>query len=149
MEVYFLQMNSVFFLSLWKTYVRPALSVPYGFSYIEMFLFTISPAMISASVVLRFQYQINILLGKLLPKKDNKPSFKPKFRKYLRFWHRYGFYGVMILTPILVGIPLGVWLSARLGVPKAKIMITLFVFSVIWASLSYYTALSGLDLIGN
>lgn len=125
----------------------PALCVPYGFSYFEMLLYTISAAMLSGYIVLRFSHNINILLDKLLQKRGNKPGFKPKLRKYLHFWNRYGFYGVIALTPVLIGIPLGVWISARLGTSQKRIMVTLFVFSVFWASLSYYIASSGINLV--
>jgi len=147
MELYILQAKSVFLLSLWKIYVGPALSVPYGFSYFEMFVFNISAAMISGYLTMRYSYTINMLLNKLLPSRKSKPGFKPQLRKYLRFWNRYGFYGVMVLTPILVGIPLGVWISARLGTGKSRIMITLFVLSAFWASVSYFVALSGSTLV--
>jgi len=147
MELYILQVKSIFLLSLWKTYVGPALSVPYGFSYLEMLLFNISAAMASGYVTLRFSSNINSLLGRLLPKRQKKPGFKPQLRKYLRFWNKYGFYGVMLLTPVLIGIPLGVWLSARLGTGRTRIMLTLFVLSVFWASLSYFAALSGVNLV--
>jgi hypothetical protein len=147
MEIYILQIKSVFLLSLWKTYAGPALSVPYGFSYFEMLLFNISAAMVSGYVILRFNRHINTVLGKLLPKRQSKPGFKPQLRKYLRFWRRYGFYGVMALTPVLIGIPLGVWISARLGTDQTRIMVTLFVLSVFWASLSYFAALSGTNLV--
>ena len=49
MDIYILQVKSVFLLSLWKTYVGPALSVPYGFSYVEMLVFNISAAMVSGA----------------------------------------------------------------------------------------------------
>ena len=146
MQVYLIQAKSVFLLSLCKTYVGPALSVAYEFSYFEMLLFNISAAMISGYVVLRFNDYLNVLLGKFLPKRQSKPGFKPQLRKYLRFWHRYGFYGVMALTPILIGIPLGVWISKRLGTNQTHIMITLFAFSFFWASLFYFSALSGINL---
>lgn len=87
METYLLQGLSVFFLSLWKTYLGPALSAPYGF------------------------------------------------------------YGVMALTPILVGIPLGVWISARLGTHKPKIIITLLACSVFWSSVLYFAAGYGITFI--
>jgi uncharacterized protein Usg len=147
MEIYIIQVKSVFLLSLWKTYVGPALSVPYGFSYVEMLLFNVGAAMFSGYVILRFSRHINLLLDKLLQKRDSKPGFKPQLRKYLRFWRRYGFYGVMALTPVLIGIPLGVWISARLGTGKTRIMVTLFVLTVFWASLAYYAALSGVNLV--
>jgi hypothetical protein len=92
-------------------------------------------------VTLRFSGHINALLSKLLPKRQRKPGFKPQLSKYLRFWRRYGFYGVMALTAALTGIPLGVWISSRLGTGKTPVMVTLFVLCVFWVSLSYFAAL--------
>jgi hypothetical protein len=112
-----------------------------------MLLFNISAAMLSAYMVMRFSRHINALLGRLMPRRQSKPGFKPRLRKYLRFWRRYGFYGVMLLTPILIGIPLGVWISARLGTNRVRIMATLFVFCVFWSSLAYLAARSGVNLV--
>lgn len=147
MESYLLQGISVFFLSLWKTYLGPALCAPYGFSYMEMLLFTLSAALLSAWVTLHFSRHINALITRLLPKKRNKPAFRPELRKYVRFWKRYGFYGVMALTPILIGIPLGVWIAARLGTHKPKILITLAIWATLWSSGLYYAAHAGITLI--
>jgi hypothetical protein len=53
----------------------------------------------------------------------------------------------MALTPVLIGIPLGVWISARLGTGEKRILVTLFVLCVFWASLAYFAALSGVNLV--
>lgn len=147
METYLLQSLSVFFLSLWKTYLGPALSAPYGFSYVEMLIYNVSPAMLSAWVTLRFSRDINAFISRLLPEKKSKPKFRPELRKYLRFWKRYGFYGVMALTPVLIGVPLGVWISARFGTHKPRILMTLFVFCVFWATVLYCVASLGIQFI--
>ncbi|MDF1764049.1 MAG: hypothetical protein P1U57_11615 [Oleibacter sp.] len=146
-ESYLMQVLSVFFLSLWKTWLGPVLSVPYGFSYWEMIGWSVSAAMISATVTLRFSRDINMLIRRMLPKKQNTPKFRPELRRYVRFWRRYGFFGVMLLTPVLVGIPLGVWISARLGTHKPRILVTLAVTCVLWSSALYYAARFGFDFI--
>lgn len=146
-ESYLLQGLSVFFLSLWKTWLGPALSVPYGFSYWEMISWNLSAAMLSATVTLHYSRNINALIRRLLPKKESKPKFRGDLRRYVRFWRRYGFYGVMLLTPVLVGIPLGAWISARFGTHKPRILVTLAVCCVLWSSAVYYAALFGITFI--
>lgn len=147
METYILQCTSVFFLSLWKTYLGPALSAPYGLSYGEMLLCTVSAAMLSAATTLHFSRHINSLIQRLLPKRKNQPRFRPELRKYVRFWRCYGFYGVMALTPLLIGIPLGVWIAARLGSHKPKILAMVFIYSTLWSSVLYYGAQAGITFI--
>ncbi|MGM0563818.1 MAG: hypothetical protein ACQES2_05755 [Pseudomonadota bacterium] len=146
-DSYLLQGFSVFFLSLWKTWLGPALSVPYGFSYWEMIAWNISGAMVSATVTLHFRRDINAFIRRLLPRRERKPGFRRELRRYVRFWRRYGFYGVMLLSPVLVGIPLGAWISARLGTPKPRILTMLAIFSVLWSSALYYAAQFGISFI--
>tara|TARA_Y100001972_G_C7575409_1_gene288771 strand:+ start:410 stop:883 length:474 start_codon:yes stop_codon:yes gene_type:complete len=146
-DSYILQGLSVFFLSLWKTWLGPALSVPYGFSFWEMIGWNVSGAMLSATLTLHFNRDINALIRRLLPRRESKPRFRKELRRYVRFWRRYGFYGVMFLSPVLVGIPLGAWISARLGTPKPRILLMLAIFSVLWSSALYYAALFGIAFI--
>ena len=146
-DSYLLQGLSVFFLSLWKTWLGPALSVPYGFSYWEMIVWNMSGAMLSATVTLHYSRNINTLIRRLLPKRESAPRFRRDLRRYLRFWKNYGFYGVMLLTPVLIGIPLAVWISARLGTRKPRILVTLAVSSILWSSTLYYAALVGITFI--
>lgn len=147
METYLLKSMSVFGLSLWKTYLGPALSAPYGFSYAEMLVFNVGAAVLSAAMTLRFRRQLNALIRQLLPGSAGEPRFRPELRRYLRFWKRYGFYGVMALTPVLIGIPLGVWISARLGTSKERVMIVVGLSSTIWASAAYFAARAGINVI--
>jgi hypothetical protein len=147
MDAYWLQCLSVFLLSLWKTYLGPALSAPYGFSYAEMLFYNVGAALLSASITLHFSRDVNALISRLLPKRTKKPGFRPELRKYVRFWRRYGFYGVMALTPVLIGIPLGAWIAARLGTHKASILLALFICSVLWSTVLYHAAQVGITFI--
>ena len=83
----------------------------------------------------------------MLPKKENKPRFRKELRRYVRFWRRYGFYGVMVLTPVLIGIPVGVWVSARLGTGKRQILVMVTLFSILWSSVLFKAARVGFDFI--
>lgn len=146
-DTWLLQGLSVFLLSLWKTWLGPVLSVPYGFSYWEMIAWNMSAAMLSASVTLHFRREINAFLRRLLPRKDNKPRFRKELRRYVRFWRRYGFYGAMVLTPVLIGIPVGVWVSARLGTDRLRILLMVAVFCMLWSSALYYLASVGITFM--
>lgn len=144
-DSYLLQALSVIFLSFWKTWLGPALSAAYGFSYWEMITFNVSAAMVSGMVTLHFSRDINALIRRLLPEKQGKPRYRKELRRYVRFWRRFGFYGVMALTPGLIGIPLGVWVSARLGTHKLPILGALATFSIMWSSALYFTARAGIS----
>lgn len=142
-DSYLLQGLAVFFMSLWKTWLGPALSAPFGFTYWEMLAWNVSGAMVSATTTLHFSRNINAVIRRLLPQKENKPRFRKELRRYVRFWRRYGFYGVMVLTPVLIGIPLGAWVSARLGTDKRRILLMLAAFSTFWSSVLFYAARIG------
>ncbi len=146
-DPYILQGLSVFLLSLWKTWLGPALSVPYGFSFGEMIGWNVTSAMLSATATLHFSRDINAFIRRLLPKREKKPGFRKELRRYVRFWRRYGFYGVMLFSPVLIGIPLGAWISARLGTPKIRILLMLGISSVLWSSALYYAAVLGISFI--
>ena len=146
-DSYLLQGLAVFFMSLWKTWLGPALSAPLGFTYWEMLAWNVSGALFSATMTLHFSRHINAFIRRLLPKKENKPRFRKELRRYVRFWRRYGFYGVMVLTPVLIGIPVGVWVSARLGTGKRQILVMVTLFSILWSSVLFKAARVGFDFI--
>jgi hypothetical protein len=146
-DYYLLLGLSVFFMSLWKTWLGPAVSVVYGFSWPEMLAWNLSGAMLSTTLTLHYSRDINALIRRLLPKRQDKPHFRKELRRYVRFWRRYGFYGVMALTPVLVGIPVGTWVSARLGTHKQSIMVMMAIFCTFWSSVLFYAASVGVEFI--
>lgn len=72
-------------------------------------------------------------------------KFKPKLRSALRFYRRYGFWGLMVLTPVLIGLPVGVWIAVRLGTSRIKVAASVLVMAFLWSTLSYYLAFKGLQ----
>lgn len=76
-----------------------------------------------------------------------RPGFNPRLRKALRFYRKYGFWGLMALTPVLIGLPVGVWIAARLGSKRWMIALVCACSCLTWSSLAYVVALNGADWI--
>jgi hypothetical protein len=137
-------------LSLWKTYVGPALGVGFDMLYIEAVGYTMLGASVTVFTTLYFERQLTQLSRRLVtlvrgPKLDKKPKFQPKLRKVLRFYQRYGFWGLMTLTPILIGLPVGTWIAVRLGSSRRKVAVTALLMSLFWSTLSYWITLNGIE----
>ncbi|AAZ27488.1 hypothetical protein CPS_3832 [Colwellia psychrerythraea 34H] len=54
----------------------------------------------------------------------------------------------LALTPILIGLPLGILIAVRLGTTKLKVAVTVLFISLCWSSLSYIVTLNGVDQLG-
>ncbi len=132
--------------STWKTYVGPAFSYACGFSYWEMVLYNLGAALISIFLFLRYSRAINKTFTKIFRKK-NKRRFNPRYRKHIRFWNKYGLYGTLFLTPILIGLPIGVFLAVRFGTKKQTIFYITAIMVVFWSSLFYYLGILGYAFI--
>lgn len=128
----------------------PVLGVGFDMSYIEAVGYTMMGAGVTVYTTLYFERALTRffrgLIG-LIPGQGLKerPSFKPGLRKTLRLYKRYGFWGLMVLTPILIGLPLGVWIAVRLGSSKTKVAVTVLLMALFWSSLSYIVTLNGFE----
>jgi len=137
-DIYLLQASSMYFLSLWKTYLGPLIAAGSGFSYLEMLLFNLGAAMSSA-------------LGMLLAtdawhRKRSRSStgFNGNLRKALRLWKKYGKLGSAILAPVLIGIPTYAVIARRFKESRRKIILELTVISFVWCTVIYWAGLEGL-----
>jgi uncharacterized membrane protein len=144
-----LESSTIIVLSLWKTYVGPALAVGFAMGYIEAVGYTLLGAAITVCATLYFEGVMTQLFNRLRSalastNQQQQPTFKPSLRRALRFYRRYGFWGLMLLTPVLVGLPVGIWIAVRLGSAKLKVAITVMIMALFWSSLSYYLTFKGL-----
>ena len=120
-------------LSLWKTYSGPALAGALSYSYPEMLLFNVIPALIAG-----FKgWYYGPLFFRILPQRST-PGFRPKLRRFLVIWKRYGQLAMAFLAPVLVGIPSYTLLSKRLNQSASKTFSLLLASILIWSSLSYF-----------
>ncbi|MFB9153388.1 MAG: hypothetical protein ACPG5L_07735 [Vibrio gallaecicus] len=119
-------------LSTWKTYSGPAIAGALSLSYVEMLLFNGVPALLSAI----FGWKLDGLIR--LKTQPRKVVFRPKLRKFLYNWKKYGYIIMAILAPILTGIPTYTLISKRLN---QKFIVTFSFLSIsilFWSTLSYF-----------
>lgn len=145
-----MEAQTIFFLSLWKTYVGPALGAGFDMRYIEAVGYTMLGASVTVLTTLYYERQLTRLFKRVVTlvrghTLDRKPEFKPNLRKALRFYRRYGFWGLMALTPILIGLPVGTWMAVRLGSSRRKVAVTTLLMSLFWSTLSYWLTLNGIE----
>jgi len=117
--------------------------------YLEAVGYTLLGASVTVFSSLYFERQLKQLSKRLMrywPGQASKRTakFNPRLRKVLVFYRRYGFWGLMLLTPILIGLPVGTLLARRLGSSRARIAVTVLMMTVGWSSFSYYLAINGL-----
>lgn len=132
----------IFFTSFWKSYSGPILSALSGFSFIEMLLINLSGAFLSMFFVYHFRTQVLNLIFRT----KTKSGFNARLRKILKLWRKYGFIGTIALSPILIGIPTGVLISAHFKTEK-KILFSAMMFSAfLWMCLFYLITKFGVDI---
>jgi hypothetical protein len=130
--------------------VGPALGVGFDMTYIEAVGYTMLGAGVTVYTTLYFERALTrffrSLIG-LIPRQGLKerPRFKPGLRKTLRLYKRYGFWGLMALTPVLIGLPVGILMAVRLGSSRFKVAVTVLPMAFFWSSLFYMVALNGLE----
>lgn len=128
----------------------PALGVGFEMTYIEAVGYTMMGAGVTVYTTLYFERSLSRFFRRLIalvPGQDLKerPKFKPGLRKALRLYKRYGFWGLMALTPILIGLPVGIWIAVRLGSSRLKVAVTVLLMALFWSTLSYMVTLNGLE----
>jgi uncharacterized membrane protein len=144
-----LEAQTIILFSLWKTYVGPALGAGFGMSYLEAISYTLLGASITIVSAIYFQHPLTRLSKQLIgywPGRTAKSAatFNPRLRKTLLFYRRYGFWGLMLLTPILFGLPIGTWLALRLGSSPTSVTTALLTMAFGWSTLSYFLVLNGI-----
>lgn len=119
-------------LSVWKTYSGPALAGFVGFSYPEMLLFNVVPALMAGY----FGWFIGRYSFYLYARKNFQP-YRPKLRRFVTAWKRYGNKTMATLAPVLVGIPLYTLVARRLRQSHVTTFILLSLSILCWSGLSY------------
>jgi len=139
-ETYLLQVLSMFFFSAWKTYIGPLIAVGAGFSYFEMLLFNMGPALGSAAASL---FITDLWMAK---RQTKAKGFNKNLRRVLKIWRRYGKSMTLLMAPILLGVPSYALIARRLKVSRTKIMLELTSVTFVWCSIIYWAGIKGLLL---
>ncbi|OBT03957.1 hypothetical protein A9267_18660 [Shewanella sp. UCD-FRSSP16_17] len=123
---------SMALLSLWKTYSGPAIAAFMSYSYPEMLLFNLVPALVAAYA----GWWVAPIYSSLF-RKRNRVVFKPKLRNFMKRWNQYGQVTMAILAPVLVGIPSYTFISKRLNQSGVKTFGLLALSILAWSSFAY------------
>jgi len=138
---YFAQAASMYFLSLWKTYLGPLIAAGAGFSYVEMLAFNLSAAISSSTCMLWLTDQW------MKRRKTTTTKFNGNLRRALRFWKKYGQSGSVLLAPILIGIPTYALIARRFKTSKRNIIAQISLITFLWCSAIYWAGIQGLLVV--
>ena len=126
----------------------------FGMSYTEAVGYTLLGASITVFSSVYFQHPLTRFSKNLMKywpgnAEKKKAKFNPRLKKTLILYRRYGFWGLMLLTPILIGLPIGVWLALRLGSRPSHVVIAVLIIASAWSTLSYFLTHNGLMQLAN
>lgn len=132
-ETYFIVGLTMALLSLWKTYSGPAIAAVMSYSYPEMLLFNVVPAMMAAYA----GWALGPMANRIFLRNSNV-SYRPKLKKFMQRWNRYGQVSMALLAPVLVGIPSYTFVSKRLNQGIAKTFGLLTASILFWSGIAYF-----------
>jgi hypothetical protein len=136
------QIAGLLFFSSIKFFLAPTTSVIAGYGFLSTVLITFFGAAIGFVIFFRFWQFIKLGIQKVFkPKKKKKKTFSRKNKLIVRAKTTYGLIGIAILTPCLLGIPLGAILASNYY-PNNKKVIPVFLSSIlIWSVTLTYVSL--------
>lgn len=135
-DTYLAMAMTMSLLSLWKTYLGPAIAGVMLFSYPEMLMFNLLPALSSAYVG-----WLCVPLVRKYWRSSKRTGFKPKLRIFMCRWNRYGQAVMALLAPVLLGVPTYAAVSRRLNQGKRKTFGLLIASILFWSSAAYFSFL--------
>lgn len=98
-------------LSALKFFLAPSTTVYAGYSFLETLIITFSGGAIGFVLFFRFGTLISNFLQKFRKKKQRKRFSRSK-RMLVKIKVKYGLWGLALLTPCLLGVPLGAFLAS-------------------------------------
>lgn len=131
----------LFTVALWSSFkymVGFFMALGFGFNYIESILTTTTGAFIGVLVYLYLWDALVLLKNKIWPPKPKKGiKINNKLRWLVNFINKYEIYGIVVLTPIFLSVPVGTILASMIEKNKWRIKVYMFVSFVAWGSLVY------------
>ncbi len=145
---------SVFLLSTVKFVLGGVpLALGLGFSFFKSFVVTCAGGFLGVFIFVNAsEYILEKWNKKKLEKKKITP-FKKKFTRKNKIIvstkRRFGLIGIALLTPLLLSIPIGSFISLRYFKNKKKVQLYLFGSVIFWSAFSYYLYKPLFDAINN
>jgi len=136
-----LQYISLFLSSMLKSYTGSIASAVFNHNYFEMLLINFSAVIVSILLTYQFRKQLLSLFQK---RSKSKNGYSKKLKKAMIWWKNYGIYGIAVISPVLISIPIGVIVSAHFKTSKKMILTTISISAFIWINIFYFIAKFGL-----
>lgn len=117
----------------------PSAIVGFGFSFPEAVLFGVAGGGLG---VLAFTYAgqaivrfYDCLLARFRKKKKPRPKriFTPGRRRLVRIRRRFGLWGIALLSPVLISIPIGCLVAVRFYSDRGRILRTMMAAVTFWS----------------
>lgn len=111
----------------------------YDFHFFETIFYCIAGGMLGVYVFNYFSkpviHFIEMCKHKLFPNHSKKPKkiFTPHNRRVVKIWKQYGLAGIAFLTPVILSIPIGNIIAAKLVHNKKKVFLYMFISITFWA----------------
>lgn len=121
-----------------------AITVPFfiikeGLGFWESLLFGIASGtfgiivfMFLSTGILKIWNWIKIKTG-LFKRKKPRKKFSKRSRRAVKIKNKYGLFGIAALTPIVISIPIGVFIAMRYYKNKKKVFLYMFLSVVFWS----------------
>lgn len=148
----FFKASQVFFLAMIKYFYAPIYGIAIGTYFWPMYISLISGGVLAfliyyniSKIWMFYLSYFGPLVARLLPaswqqsikrykvkrriKKRNRPKFTRKNKILIKFRKNYGMWGIILLTPVLLSLPVGAFLlrkyyqNNRLAIPLALLSI--------------------------
>src|ERR1044072_4939447 len=128
----FLKIVTVILLSSFKFIVGISTAILYDFNQLEILVLCVGGGMFGVIVSLYAWENILKLYHRYFPRKPKPVKFSKWKRRLVHFIKKYEVWGIALLSPILLSIPLGTILSAAIEHDKWRIKFIMFCSLCFW-----------------
>jgi len=136
-----LEILSLLLVSATKFFLAPSIAIYLGYGFLKSVFITSAGGIIGFFIFFKFGIIIRKWFLKLF-KKKKKAFFTKKTRLIVKVRAKYGLWGLAILTPCLLSVPIGAFLASRYY-SKDKRTIPFFIgFIILWSILLSSISLS-------
>ena len=138
------EMLQVFFTTVFLPKVGVATAHYYHFTFLQTMLSAGSSSVLTSLLFTFFfdraiKWTEHYLKNKFPDRNKNKKRFNRRNRLIIKSKRNFGIIGIAAISPVLLSIPLGAFLSIRFFGDKIKTFIWLSVFSLFWIIVFYFS----------
>ncbi len=123
----------------------PAIVIYFRFDFFYSFVFVVGSGFAGSIIYTYFSYYIIEWWKKIKQKwlKQKDKMFTPQSRKIIKIKNKFGLFGIALLAPVLLSIPLGTFLGERFFKDKSKVILyhcasVLFWFLILYILMKFF-----------